>query len=80
MDVTLEKRVLTIRGAVKPTTLDKFELAYTEYDEGDFERAFTMSEDFDADKIKAEVRDGVLSVVLPRATAAKPKKISVKAA
>jgi HSP20 family molecular chaperone IbpA len=79
VDVTLEKRVLTIRGSVKPTTLENFTLAYAEYDEGDFERAFTMSEDFDADKIKAELHNGILTISLPRTVEAKPRKIAVKA-
>ncbi|GIX14715.1 MAG: hypothetical protein KatS3mg118_2674 [Paracoccaceae bacterium] len=53
MDVTLEKRVLTIRGTVDPVRPEKLQLAYAEYGEGDFERAFTLSEDFDPDRIEA---------------------------
>lgn len=79
VDVTLEQRVLTIRGAVRETQPEKLQLAYAEYGEGDFERAFTMSDDFDADRIEAQVSHGVLSVTLPRAPEAKPKKITVKA-
>lgn len=77
VDITLEKRVLTIRGKVAPTRPEKLELAYAEYGEGDFERAFTMSEDFDPDKIEASMRNGVLTVTLPRAAEAQPKKITV---
>lgn len=80
VDVTLEKRVLTIQGKVRPTSLDKLALAYAEYGEGDFERVFTMSDDFDPEKIEAEVENGVLTLKLPRAAAAQPKKITVKAA
>ncbi len=78
VDITLESRVLTIRGAISQDGPDKLQLAYREYDEGDYERAFTVSEDFDPDKIEAEMQNGVLSVRLPRSEAAKPKKISVK--
>jgi HSP20 family molecular chaperone IbpA len=77
VDITLEKRVLTIRGKVAPTQPEKLELAHAEYGEGDFERAFTMSEDFDPDKIEASMRNGVLTVTLPRAAEAHPKKITV---
>lgn len=80
VDITLEKRVLTIRGKVSPTTIDKLDLAYAEYGEGDFERVFTMSEEFDPDRIEAQVRNGVLTLTLPRAAAAQPRKIAVKAA
>ena len=79
VDVTLEQRVLTIRGKVRPTQPEKLQLAYAEYGEGDYERAFTLSDDFDPDKIDASVANGVLTVTLPRAAEAKPKKIAVKA-
>jgi HSP20 family molecular chaperone IbpA len=80
VDVTLEKRVLTIQGKVRPTSIDRLDLAYAEYGEGDFERVFTMSDDFDPEKIEAEVQNGVLTLRLPRAAAAQPRKITVKAA
>ncbi|MCA8879316.1 MAG: Hsp20/alpha crystallin family protein [Rhodobacteraceae bacterium] len=80
VDITLDKRVLTIRGQVAPTRPANLDLAYSEYGEGDYERAFTMSEDFDPERIEAELRNGVLTVTLPRAEAAQPKKISVKVA
>jgi len=80
VDVTFEKRVLTIRGKVQHTTPETLQLAYAEYGEGDFERSFTLSDDFDAEKINASVSHGVLTVTLPRAAEAQPKKIAVTAA
>ena len=47
VEITLENRVLTIRGKVEPMRPENLELAYAEYGEGDFEKAFTLSEDFD---------------------------------
>ena len=79
VDVTFEKRVLTIRGKVQPTTPEKLQLAYAEYGEGDFERSFTLSDDFDPEKINASVSHGVLTLTLPRAAEAQPKKIAVTA-
>lgn len=79
VDITLEKRVLTIRGKVQATSPEKLQLAYAEYGEGDFERSFTLSDDFDPQKIGASVSNGVLTVTLPRAVEAQPKKIKVKA-
>lgn len=79
VDITLEKRVLTVHGKVHATKPEKLQLAYAEYGEGDFERAFTLSDDFDPDKIDAKLANGVLTLKLPRAAEAKPKKISVKA-
>ncbi|WP_370303154.1 Hsp20/alpha crystallin family protein [Pseudooceanicola sp.] len=80
LDVTLEKRVLTIRGKVHPTAPDKLDLVHAEYGEGDYERSFSMSQDFDPDKIEASLSNGILTLTLPRAEAAKPKKIEVRAA
>jgi HSP20 family molecular chaperone IbpA len=80
VDVTLDNRVLTIRGRISSAKPEGLELAYTEYGEGDFERAFTLSEDFDPDRIEAEMRGGVLTVTLPRAPETQPKKIAVKGA
>ncbi len=79
VDITLEKRVLTIRGTVHASQPEKLQLSYSEYGEGDYERAFTMSDDFDPEKIGASVSNGVLTVTLPRATEAQPKKIAVTA-
>ena len=80
LDVTLEKRVLTIRGKVHPTAPDKLDLVHAEYGEGDYERSFSMSQDFDPDKIEASLSNGILTLTLPRAEAAKPKKIEARAA
>ena len=80
VEITLENRGLTIRGKVEPMRPENLELAYAEYGEGDFERAFTLSEDFDPDRIEAEMRGGVLTLTLPRAPEAQPKRIAVKGA
>ena len=80
VDITLEKRVLTIRGKVRATQPETLRLAHAEYGEGDFERAFTMSDDFDPDKSGASVVNGLLTVTLPRAPEAQPKKITVTTA
>lgn len=77
VDITLEKRVLTIRGKVHVTQPEKLQLTYAEYGEGDFERAFTMADDFDPEKISASISHGLLTVTLPRAEDAQPKKITV---
>lgn len=80
VEITLENRVLTIRGKVKPTKPDNLKIAYAEYGEGDFERVFTLSENFASEKIGAEMRNGVLTLTLPRASEAQPRKIAVKGA
>ena len=80
IDVTLERQVLTLTGRVKPHTPEGYRRLAAEYREGDYRRVFTLSDEVDQKKIKADFKNGVLRLELPRAVEAKPKKISVKAA
>ena len=80
VEITLENRVLTIRGKDEPMRPEDLELAYAEYAAGDFERDFTLSESFDRDRIDAEMRGGLVTLTLPRAPEAQPKRIAVKGA
>ncbi len=80
VDVTLEKNVLSIYGEVNLGKPDNYSLAYAEYEMGDYERKFTLSDEIDRDKIEASVKDGVLRLVLPKAGPAKTRRIPVKSA
>lgn len=80
IDISLEKRVLTISGAAGAIRSDGMQLVYSEYSQGNFERSFVLSDDFNPEKIEAEMRNGVLTITLPRAEETRPKKIAVKAA
>jgi HSP20 family molecular chaperone IbpA len=78
VDITLERRVLTIRGRVADQQHAGYQRVYTEYSDGDYERVFTLSEDIDRDRIEATERDGVLHLILPKAAPAKARKIELK--
>jgi len=80
VDITLEKRVLTIHGRIRPTQPEGYRPVYAEYGEGDYERAFSLSEEIDEAKIKAAVHSGVLMLELPKVEPARPRRIEVKAA
>ena len=50
---------------------------YTEYNIGHYRRSFTLSNKVDQNRIGAEMKDGVLTITLPKAEEAKPRRISV---
>lgn len=77
--ITLENDVLTIEAQVGEMSFDKHSTTYAEYGVGDYRRAFTLNEAFERDKIEARMKNGVLSVVLPKAEAVKTRSIPIKA-
>lgn len=79
VDVELEKNVLTISGHVENGKVKDYNLVFSEYEVGDYERAFTLSDEIDREKIKATVKQGVLRLELPKAEKVKPKKIAIRA-
>ena len=79
LDITLEKGVLTLNGAVAPEAPEGYSLAYAEYRVGDYTRSFSLSNEIDQAAIEATLKDGVLRLTLPKLTEAQTKKIAVKA-
>lgn len=78
IDITLEKNVLTIDAEVQVEKPEEYSLTYAEYGIGSFRRKFSISNEIDQEKIVAEVKDGVLKMVLPKSEKVS-QKISVKA-
>ena len=78
VDISLERRVLTIRGRSTANEHAGYQRVYNEYSDGDYDRVFTLSENIDRDRIEATLKDGVLQLVLPKAVAAKARKIELK--
>ena len=80
LNIMLDQRVLTISGQSRSSAPEGYSLTHHEYRDGDYERAFTLSEAIDNDKIEAELKEGVLRLKLPRLQPAPAKTINVKAA
>jgi HSP20 family protein len=78
VDITLERRILTIRGRSAANEHTGYQRVYNEYADGDYERVFTLSENIDRDRIEATLKDGVLHLVLPKAETAKARRIELK--
>jgi HSP20 family protein len=81
IDIDYERGQLTVQARVAPRqAADRTNYLLQEYGVGDFCRSFQVGEGIDADKIYAEVADGVLTVHLPKAAELKPRRIEVKSA
>ena len=77
LDVHFETPVLTVHGKVAPRHND-IKFLHGEYGIGDFHRTFTVGEAIDTEKISAELKNGVLTVHLPKSEKVKPRRIEVK--
>jgi len=78
VNVTLENDVLTVRGTVADEHRRDYGAAYAEYEVGNYQRSFALSDEIDRDKIDARMNNGVLTLTLPKTTPSQ-KRIEVKA-
>jgi len=79
VDIDLDRNVLTLRARFTLEAPEGYNLTWQEYTSGNYERSFTLGNTVDREKIEASVKNGVLSMTLPKAAEAQPKRISVKA-
>ena len=78
MDIRVENNLLTIRA--NAAHIAPGDPIYREYGLANFFRQFELNEKVDQSKISAELNHGVLTLNLPKAQEAKPRKIDVKIA
>jgi HSP20 family protein len=77
VEINVEDGVLTVEGGIESGKYQDLQPVYTEYNIGNFRRSFDLSNSVDQDKIRADMKDGVLTLTLPKAEQAKPRKIAV---
>jgi HSP20 family protein len=78
LDVAVERNVLTIKGDRKPPASEKDgKFLRIERPSGTFQRAIGLPEGTQSEKVSASLKDGVLTVVVPKGSSARPRKIAI---
>ena len=77
VDISIEDNILTVQGRLDFAKYEGLQPVYTEYNIGHYRRRFSLSNRIDQDRISADMTDGVLTLVVPKAEEAKPKRISI---
>jgi HSP20 family protein len=78
LDLEILKNTVTIRGQFKSTELENVKYLMNELPSGNFSRSIMLPTDVDASKVEANIKNGVLSLYVPKAEEDKPKSIKVK--
>lgn len=77
IDLTVERNVLTVRAERHPVAGDDVELVAAERPEGSFSRQLFLGDTLDSDRLEADYEAGVLTVRIPVAEQARPRRIQV---
>ena len=79
LELKVEGDTLLVEGTVQPPTPEGLEAVYAEVRVPRFRRSFTLSRELDTQRIDANLKDGVLTLRIPKAEHAQPRRISVQA-
>jgi HSP20 family protein len=77
VDVRVENSVLSIEGGVDLSKYQGLTPLYIEYNVGNYARSFQLSSKIEQDRITAELKDGIMTLILPKAEKATPRRIAV---
>ena len=77
INLDVEREFLTVRAERKPRTAEDTELLANERPMGTFSRQVFLGDSLDAERVEADYQDGVLTLSIPVAEQAKPRRIEV---
>lgn len=77
VELTVEKNVLTVRAERTKPSSEGVEMLVSERPQGTFTRQMFLGETLDTDKIEARYDAGVLTLTIPVAEQAKPRKVEI---
>ena len=77
VEVNVENGVLTVEGRIDFNKYEGLQPVYGEYNIGPYRRSFRISNRINQDNIGAEMSDGVITLVLPKAEETRPRRIQV---
>ena len=80
LNLHVEAETLTIEAESGLTVPDGLKTSHTEVGLGRFRRVFTLSKELDTEKVSAELAQGVLTLRIPKAEHAKPRRIDIQVA
>jgi HSP20 family molecular chaperone IbpA len=78
LELRVEGDALSIEGSMQPQTPEGLEAVYAEVRVPRFRRTFTLSRELDTAKIDANLKDGVLTLRIPKQAYAQPRRIEVR--
>lgn len=79
LELKVEGESLLIEGSAQPRTPDGLEAIYAEVRVPRYRRSFTLSRELDTSRIEANLKDGVLTLRIPKQAHAQPRRIAVTA-
>lgn len=79
LELKVEGEALWIEGSVQPRTPDGLEATYAELRVPRYRRSFTLSRELDTTRVEANLKDGVLTLRIPKQAHAQPRRIAVTA-
>lgn len=79
LELKVEGDTLLVEGTVQPPTPEGLEAVYAEVRVPRFRRSFALSRDLDTQRIDANLKEGVLTLRIPKAEHAQPRRIAVQA-